>query len=147
MIARSIGAAPRQRGSSDGWTLINGSSLRSGSRISCPKAQTTTASGRAAADPLELGLGVDVSGLGQLDPDLLRGLGGGGRQLLPAAAATAVGRGDDERRAMPAPGQTPEYRGRELGGTEEGGPHASVRGSRWEGSESSTSSSSSPEGL
>ncbi len=48
MIARSIGAAPRQRGSSEGWTLSSGSSERSGSRISCPKAQTTTASGRAA---------------------------------------------------------------------------------------------------
>ena len=103
--------------------------------------------GAGGANPLELGLGVDVTGLGQLDPDLLRGLGGGGRQLLSAAATTAVGWGDDERRAMPAPGQAPEHRGRELGGTEEGRPHASVRGSRWEGSDSSNSSSSSPEGL
>ena len=48
MIARSIGAAPRQRGSSDGWTFKISVRLRSGSRISWPKAQTSTASGRAA---------------------------------------------------------------------------------------------------
>ena len=52
MIARSIGAAPRQRGSSEGWTFSIGSSESSGSRISWPKAQTTTASGAAARDPL-----------------------------------------------------------------------------------------------
>ena len=48
MIARSIGAAPRQRGSSDGWTLSSSSSESSGSRISWPKAQTTPSSGSAA---------------------------------------------------------------------------------------------------
>ena len=48
MIARSIGAAPRQRGSSEGWTLRISVRPRSGSRISWPKAQTSTASGRAA---------------------------------------------------------------------------------------------------
>ena len=48
MIARSIGAAPRQRGSSEGWTFSSGISESSGSRISCPKAQTTATSGRAA---------------------------------------------------------------------------------------------------
>ena len=49
MIARSIGAAPRQRGSSDGWTLRSSYRLSSGSRISAPYAQTATASGSAAA--------------------------------------------------------------------------------------------------
>ena len=46
--ARSIGAAPRQRGTSDGCTLSIRNSLSSGSLISWPKAQTAMASGRAA---------------------------------------------------------------------------------------------------
>ena len=45
MIARSIGAAPRQRGSIDGCTFNIGSSESSGSRISWPKAQTAAVSG------------------------------------------------------------------------------------------------------
>ena len=49
MIARSIGAAPRQRGSSDGWTLKISCSDSSGSLISAPKAHTHTTSGSAAA--------------------------------------------------------------------------------------------------
>ncbi len=49
MIARSIGAAPRQRGNSDGWTLSIGCSESSGSLISAPNAHTTTAPGDAAA--------------------------------------------------------------------------------------------------
>ena len=36
MIARSIGAAPRQRGSSEGWTLKISYSLSSGSETSTP---------------------------------------------------------------------------------------------------------------
>jgi hypothetical protein len=46
--ARSIGAAPRQRGINEGWTLSIRDSLSSGSRISWPKAQTAIASGPAA---------------------------------------------------------------------------------------------------
>src|SRR5579859_5312410 len=49
MMARSIGAAPRHRGSSDGWTLSIGYSESNGSRMSAPNAQTQTTSGRAAA--------------------------------------------------------------------------------------------------
>jgi hypothetical protein len=49
IIARSTGAAPRQRGSSDGWTLSNECSDSRGSRSSAPKAQTQTSSGSAAA--------------------------------------------------------------------------------------------------
>ncbi len=45
MIARSIGAAPRQRGSSEGCTFSIGCAESSGSRISWPKAQTTTTRG------------------------------------------------------------------------------------------------------
>ena len=48
MIARSIGAAPRQRGSSEGWTLRIGCAESNGSRISWPKAQTAATSGRAS---------------------------------------------------------------------------------------------------
>ena len=49
MIARSIGAAPRQRGSSEGWTLSIRCSDSSCSLISAPNAHTHTASGAAAA--------------------------------------------------------------------------------------------------
>ena len=45
MIARSTGAAPRQRGSSEGWTLSISCSLSSGSLINAPNAQTITMSG------------------------------------------------------------------------------------------------------
>jgi hypothetical protein len=48
IIARSIGAAPRQRGRSEGCTFSIGTSERSGSLISWPKAQTA-AFGPAAA--------------------------------------------------------------------------------------------------
>jgi hypothetical protein len=49
MIARSIGAAPRHRGSSDGCTFSGAKPSSSRSPISAPNAQTTTASGAAAA--------------------------------------------------------------------------------------------------
>ena len=49
MIARSTGAAPRQRGSSEGCTLKISYSLSSGSDTSTPYAQSTSASGSAAA--------------------------------------------------------------------------------------------------
>src|SRR3954469_19500889 len=48
-IARSTGAAPRQRGSKEGWTFHIWCSDRSGSRINAPNAQIATPSGRAAA--------------------------------------------------------------------------------------------------
>ena len=51
MIARSIGAAPRQRGSSDGWTFRSSCSDSSGSLMSAPNAQTTTAWAPAARPP------------------------------------------------------------------------------------------------
>ena len=49
MIARSTGAAPRQRGSSDGCTLKISYSLSSGSETITPYAQRASASGSAAA--------------------------------------------------------------------------------------------------
>ena len=48
MIARSTGAAPRQRGNNDGWTLKITWSLSSGSLISAPNAHRHIASGRTA---------------------------------------------------------------------------------------------------
>ena len=48
MIARSIGAAPRHRGISEGCTFSISSSESSGSRISCPNAHTTPTSARLA---------------------------------------------------------------------------------------------------
>ena len=84
MIARSIGAAPRQRGSSEGWTLSIGHSESSGSRISWPKAQTTTASGSAARIRSSAASLVDVRRLQQLDPQLAGGLGGRRRLQLAA---------------------------------------------------------------
>ena len=49
MIARSTGAAPRQRGSSDGCTLRIGCAERSCSPISAPNAHTTTCAGPGGA--------------------------------------------------------------------------------------------------
>ena len=49
MIARSTGAAPRHRGSSDGCTFSISQRDSSGSVMSAPKAHTSTASGRACA--------------------------------------------------------------------------------------------------
>ena len=48
-IARSIGAAPRQRGNSEGCTLSIACSERSGSLMSAPYAQMQTISGSDAA--------------------------------------------------------------------------------------------------
>src|SRR5262245_26677151 len=42
MIARSTGAAPRQRGSSEGWTFNSSCSDRRGSLMRAPNAHTTT---------------------------------------------------------------------------------------------------------
>ena len=86
--------------------------------------------GPRGADPLQRRLVVDVLGLQQLDPQLARGLGGRRRRQLAAAALAAVGRGDDQRRAVRRVGQAPQDGGGELGGAEVDGPHASVRGSR-----------------
>ena len=47
MIARSIGAAPRQRGRREGWTLKISRADSSGSLMSAPKAQTTAIPARA----------------------------------------------------------------------------------------------------
>ena len=58
MIARSIGAAPLQRGSSEGWTLRISCSESSGSRMRAPKAHTTTV---AASAPLAAAIAARAS--------------------------------------------------------------------------------------
>ena len=52
MIARSTGAAPRQRGSSEGCTFSSSCSESSGSLISAPNAHTTTVPERRPDEPL-----------------------------------------------------------------------------------------------
>ena len=90
MIARSIGAAPRQCGSSEGWMLSSGHSESSGSRISWPKAQTMTASGRTAriraSDSSSLTAAVCSSS-------------------MPSSAATSAAGGDCMRRPRPLGGR------------------------------------------
>ncbi len=75
MIARSIGAAPRQRGSSEGWTLRISVRLSSGSRISWPKAQTRSASGSAARIRSSAPSSLTLARLQQVDLELPRQLG------------------------------------------------------------------------
>ena len=100
MIARSIGAAPRQRGSSDGCTLSSSSSDEQRLADQLAEGADDAELGLGGADPLQrLGL-VGRLGLQQLDPELVarppRPAAGASRAAAPAAA---VGRRDDERRA------------------------------------------------
>ena len=103
MIARSIGAAPRQRGSSDGCTLRISCEDSSGSLMSAPKAHTTTtgraagAAARAAAraaraiSSSESGR-VDVGGLLERQPERPGGLGHRGRRSRRPRPAGRSGR-------------------------------------------------------
>ena len=102
MIARSIGAAPRQRGSSDGCTFRISCSLSKGSLISCPKAQTIDDVGLElvqGAPRLRL---VHARGLMELEAELARGLGRRRGRQLAAAAAAAVGGSHHQRRGVGA---------------------------------------------
>ena len=92
MIARSIGAAPRQRGSSDGCTLKISYSLSSGSRTSTPKAQTHERVGLGGGDPLEHLRRVERLRLDQLEAERARRVG-------DRRAAAARGRGPAAGRA------------------------------------------------
>ena len=74
MIARSTGAAPRQRGSSDGCTLSIRCSDSSGSLISAPNAHTQIASGAATPIRCRAGSSLTDGGLVELDPELDGGL-------------------------------------------------------------------------
>ena len=125
MIARSTGAAPRQRGSSEGCTLSISWADSSGSRISAPNAHTQTASGRAAAIRSRgVGGALTFSGWIELEPERARGVGHRRRGEPPPAAARAVGAGDDERRAVARWRQALEHGGGEGRGAEVDGAHA-----------------------
>ena len=123
MIARSTGAAPRQRGSSDGCTLSTSKSLSSGSLISAPKAQTISDVGRGGGDPRAGVVGVDGLGLVELEAERAGGVGDGRRLELAAAPLRAVGPGDDELRAVLGLREALEDGGREGRGAEVDGAH------------------------
>ena len=123
---RRAAPARQQRG----MDVEHRKSLSSGSRISWPKAQTTTACGPAARIRSSAAASLTFSVCSSSSPSSCRGERGR-RRLSPAAAApAAVGRGDDQRRAVGGVGQPPQDGGGEVGGAEVGGSHASVRGSR-----------------
>ena len=124
MIARSIGAAPRQRGSSEGCTLSIGHPESSGSRISWPKAQTASASGRTARIRSRASSSLTFAACEQLDPQLGGDLRGRRRLSAAAAPPGPVGRGDDEQRAVLGAGEPAQHRAGELRGAEVDGPHA-----------------------
>ena len=91
MIARSIGAAPRQRGSSDGCTLKISYSLSSGSRHQHAVRAEHERVGLGGGDPLEHLGRVQRLGLDQLEAERARGVGDRRRLQRAAAAARAVG--------------------------------------------------------
>ena len=71
MIARSTGAAPRQRGSSDGWTLSISKSLQQGLLDERAERAHDDDVGLGRGDP-RAGLGpVDVLGLVEVDAEAL----------------------------------------------------------------------------
>ena len=67
MIARSTGAAPRQRGSSDGWTLRSSCSESSGSLMQRAEGADDHDVGLRRGDPRAGLVGVDVLGLVELE--------------------------------------------------------------------------------
>ena len=83
MIARSIGAAPRHRGSRDGWTFSSSNSESSGSRSSCPNAHTTPSSGSAAP--------IAANASGRSVASVLR------TSIPSSSAAVAAGTGETRR--------------------------------------------------
>src|SRR4051794_15690780 len=133
MIARSTGAAPRQRGSSDGCTLSISQRLSSGSLSSAPYAHTSTISGSAAAMRSTASGPFTLSGWATSMPSAraATAAGGGaslrprprrrsgrvttsaGRCALPARrSSTATANGEVPRRTV----RTPDPLGRRLGG-------------------------------
>src|SRR4051812_46115897 len=90
MIARSTGAAPRQRGSNDGWMLSIRCSLSSGSLSNAPNAQTTTASGRTAEIRARASSALTLAGWST--------------SMSSSRAASATGGGGSRGRGPPGPG-------------------------------------------
>ena len=124
MIARSIGAAPRQRGSSEGCTLRMWWAASSSSLISAPNAHTTEHVGRRLRDAgASVGV-VDGRGLVELDPELAGGDRHRRRRQPSAAAPGPVRARDDQLRAVWRGGQALEHRRGELARPEIDGAHA-----------------------
>jgi hypothetical protein len=84
MSARSTGAAPRHRGSSDGCTFSSSYRDSSGSRISAPNAQTHSASGLASAIRASIASSCSCSGCATSSPSSrARTATGGGATRRP----------------------------------------------------------------
>ena len=114
-IARSTGAAPRQRGSSEKWTFTNpsGTAVKSDSGSSCPNATTTPTSAPLAATVV----GDLARPFGREDPqpELLGGRLHRAGFRRAAAPAAPIGLGDDERDLVAGAVQRAERRDRVAG--------------------------------
>jgi hypothetical protein len=100
MIARSTGAAPRQRRQQRGLD-VQKPELRQQrlAQDSAPKAHTTTTSGRASGDRARASVALTLSGWSRSIPSRAASATGGGGERA-AATGRAVGAGDDEDRAV-----------------------------------------------
>ena len=121
MIARSIGAAPLQRGSSEGWTFSRSCSESSGSLMSAPNAQTMTVWRAPAPAPRSRPLPFPSPGLRDQRPACgSLTLSGCSRGIASARALSATGgeascvRGRDGRsgRVMTSAGRWASVRAR-----------------------------------
>src|SRR3954451_224955 len=128
-IARSTGAAPRQRGSSDGWTFSIGHSDSSGSLMSAPKAQIRTASGSTAAIAVRASSEFTLAGWSSSMPSSRAASAAARRRRrdLPPAAARAVGPGDDQLRPVVALGEASQHGHGERRGAKVDGAHGDQR--------------------
>ncbi len=125
IIARSIGAAPRQRGIREGWTFSIRCSESKGSLISWPKAQTATASGRAAPSASTDSGSLTSRVWCTLEAELARPSPPPGAGPACARVLAGVGRGHDQRRAVRRWRRARRSTvGGELRGAEVGGPQA-----------------------
>src|SRR4051794_12790323 len=92
IIARSTGAAPRQRGSSDGCTLRMSWSVSSGSLTSAPKAHRITASGCTAAMRARAASSLTDAGWSTSMPSSRAATATGGGPILRPRPCLASGR-------------------------------------------------------
>ena len=121
------GAAPRQRGSSDGWTLMSSWSESSGSLMSAPNAQTATTSGSRGGDRAQASGSLTFCGWKSSMPSSRAASATGGGGELAPAAGLAVGAGDDELRAVVGGREARQHLRRERRRAEEDGSHATRR--------------------
>ena len=124
-IARSTGAAPRQRGSNEKCTFTNpsGTAVKSDSGRICPNATTTPTSAPLAATssrpPWPLGRA-------HRQPELQRGHLHRARYEALAPPTTAIGLRDHERDVVPRGVERAEGRNRVVGCAEEGDAHEAL---------------------